>query len=488
MTCTAAIKPELAPAYALEVLHALERAGHEAWFVGGWVRDALRGVPAHDVDICTSAPWEQTEAALVAAGIEAHETGIAHGTVTAVVGHEPVEITTYRIDGTYTDQRHPDSVTFVTDVSEDLARRDFTVNAMAWHPERGLLDPFGGQADLELGVIRAVGEPVLRFEEDALRVLRAVRFACRLGFDIEPATQAALRVAAPSLAGVANERIGTELRGIVASGRAAWALREQSEVMVAAIPELGPMAGFEQRSPYHCYDVYEHTARVAEGVEFYSGGLATERLRWAALLHDIGKPNCFTVDEKGQGHFYGHPHEGAAMADKILRRLAIPRELARPVVALVRLHDRPTSCARKPLLKLIAELDRRAGSQTREQTIVLMHEMLHLRRADALAKAPEYRDWAIELDAYDRELRRIDASGVCWRAGDLAVSGGDVIAVRGIAPGPEVGHVLEGLLASVMGGELPNEREALLARLAKSRERAERDEAKGAAKGIRENN
>ena len=459
------IDPALAPEYALAVLRALESAGYEAWFVGGWVRDALRGVPAHDVDVCTDAAWEQTEAALGAAGIEAHETGIAHGTVTAVVDHEPVEVTTYRIDGTYSDQRHPDQVTFVTDVREDLARRDFTVNAMAWHPVRGLLDPFGGQDDLERGLIRAVGEPALRFSEDALRVLRAVRFACRLGFEIEPATQAALREAAPTLAGVANERIGSELRGILASGHAAWALREQREVMVAAIPELAPTVGFEQRSPYHAYDVYEHIARVVEGVEFYSGGLATERLRWAALLHDVGKPRCFTVDEKGQGHFYGHPHEGAVMADEILRRLAIPRELARPVVALVRLHDRPTTCRRKPYLKLIAELDRRAGSRTRTETVVLMHEMLHLRRADAIAKAPEYREWAVELDAYDRALREIDASGVCWRASDLAISGGDVIAVKGIEPGPKVGEVLSQTLAAVMAGQVPNEREALLARL-----------------------
>ena len=468
MAVTRDIDASLAPAYALRVLAALEDAGYEAWFVGGWVRDALRGVPAHDVDVCTSAPWEETERALVAAGIKAIETGVAHGTVTAVCDHEPVEVTTYRIDGEYTDQRHPDSVTFVTDVREDLARRDFTVNAMAWHPTRGLLDPFGGADDLEAGVIRAVGEPSKRFAEDALRLLRAVRFACRLGFEIEPATQAALREAALTLAGVANERIGNEMRGILQSGRAAWALREQPEVMFAAIPELAPMAGFEQQSPYHCYDVLEHTARVVEGVEFYSGGLATERLRWAAFLHDIGKPKCFFVDEKGQGHFYGHPHEGAVMAEKILRRMAIPHELARPIVALVRLHDRPTSPENKPLLKLIVELDKRAGSRSRQDTIVLMHEMLHLRRADALAKAPEYRDWAIELDVYDAAVRRIDAAGICWRAKDLAVTGADVIATRGIEPGPKVGHILEQLLADVMRGAVPNEREALLTRLART--------------------
>ena len=200
--------------------------------MGGWVRDALRGRPAHDVDVCTDATWQQSEAAFEAAGVEVHETGIKHGTVTAIVCGQPVEVTTYRIDGDYSDSRHPDSVTFVRDVREDLARRDFTVNAMAWHPDRGLLDPYGGSEDLAAGLIRAVGDPARRFEEDALRILRAVRFACRLGFLIESGTQAALEAAAPTLDRVAQERIGSELRGIVATGRASWAIREQREVSV----------------------------------------------------------------------------------------------------------------------------------------------------------------------------------------------------------------------------------------------------------------
>ena len=466
MGVTQAIDPSLAPAYGIAVLDALEAAGHEAWFVGGWVRDALRGAPAHDVDVCTDAPWEESERALVAAGITVHETGTAHGTVTAVVKGKPVEVTTYRVDGAYTDHRRPDSVTFVTDVREDLARRDFTVNAMAWHPRRGLVDPFDGAGDLGRRLIRAVGVAEERFEEDALRVLRAVRFACRLGFAVEPATQAALVKAAPTLSQVAQERIGTEMRGIMVSGRAAWAMRAEREVMLAAVPELAPMVGFDQRSPYHAYDVFEHTVRVMEGVECYTGGVTSERLRWAAFLHDIGKSACFTVGENGQGHFYGHPHEGAQMTEKILRRFAIPHELARPIVALVRLHDRPMKSERRPPLKLVADLDRRSGVRTRGEAIALMHEMFDLRRADALAKAPDYRGWACELDRYERMLREIDASGVCWRTGDLAITGGDVISVRGIRPSPEVGKALEQVLAAVMCGQVENRRDALLAWLA----------------------
>ena len=453
----------LAPAYGLAVLRALEAAGHEAWFVGGWVRDALRGVPAHDVDVCTSACWQDSERALVAAGMVVHETGTEHGTVTAVSGGRPVEVTTYRVDGAYSDRRHPDSVTFVGDVRADLARRDFTVNAMAWHPDRGLLDPFGGRADLSRGLIRAVGEPTLRFEEDALRVLRAVRFACRLGFAIEPATQVALVASASELASVARERVGAELRGIVGSGRGGWALLHERDVMVAAIPELASLAGLDQRSVWHSYDVLEHTARVMAGVECFTGGVASERLRWAALLHDIGKPACLTVDGRGQGHFYGHPDVGADIAEKILRDLAIPGELARQVVALVRYHDRPMSADAGSELALIAKLDRASGLKTREEVVALMHEMLDLRRADAVAKAPRCRGYAVELGSHERVLRGIAASRACWRVADLAVGGVDVMEALGIAAGPAVGRALRGALSAVMAGKVANERDELVA-------------------------
>lgn len=462
----AQIDPKSVPPHALAVLRALERSGHEAWVVGGWVRDALRGAPAHDVDVCTSAPVAQSEAALAAAGIEYHETGVAHGTVTAVVDGRPVETTTYRVDGTYSDQRHPDSVTFVRDIREDLARRDFTINAMAWHPDRGLLDPFGGERDLAEGVVRAVGEPPRRFGEDALRVLRAVRFASRLGFAVEPATQAALDACAGELAHVARERVGSELRGIVASGRGGWALLHEAGAMAAALPALGRMRGFAQRSPYHCYDVLEHTARVMDGIEVFSGGVATERLRWAGLLHDIGKPACLTLDGRGQGHFFGHPREGAVMAERIGRDLALPLGLLRGVVALVRLHDRPTRPTVPSMLALVAELDRRSGSRTREDTLALAHEMLVLRRADAWAKASQCRGYATVLDAHERVLRRIEAEGLCWRTSELAVGGGEVMAALGISPGPAVGEALGRLLALVMDGSVPNERAALLEALA----------------------
>lgn len=447
------------PGYARRVLGALEAAGFEAWVVGGWVRDALLGRPGHDVDVTTSAPWRETARVLRAAGIEVHETGTAHGTVTAVIDGRPVETTTYRVEGAYSDRRHPDEVRFVTDVREDLARRDFTVNAMAFHPGRGLLDPFGGREDLARRRIRAVGEPRRRFEEDALRVLRAVRFACRLDAAIEPETQRALLACAPELGEIANERIGQEMDGILATGRAAWALRHEFAVMAAAVPELAPMEGFDQRSPYHAYDVLEHTARVCAGVEEFTGGGASHALRWAALLHDVAKPECWSEDVSGRGHFFGHPEAGARTARRVMGRLAVPGEAARAACALVSLHDLEIRATASSMRGMLAELERLAPGQARG----LAFDLLDLKRSDAVAKAPACMGYAVELDQMTRALRSELAAGAVWRVRDLAVGGADVIRERGVEPGPGVGMVLAQLLAAVMADELPNDREAQLA-------------------------
>lgn len=449
------------PGYSLRVLEALEDAGHETWVVGGWVRDALRGAAPHDVDLTTSARWQEVEGCLASAGVEVHRTGIAHGTVTAVCEGHPIEVTTYRVEGGYSDHRHPDEVRFVRDVREDLARRDFTINAMAYHPVRGLLDPFGGRADLAGRVVRAVGEPSERFGEDALRVLRAVRFACRLGFEVEGRTQRALVAHAPELAGIASERIGLELAGIVRSGRTAWALEHQTEVLCQAIPELAPMAGFDQRSPYHAFDVLGHTAHVCRGVEEFTGGNASDALRWAALLHDVAKPSCYSEDEGGRGHFFGHPKLGAQMAESIMRRLALPGELVSATRALVRLHDhavRPTS---RSIRRTLLKLERACPDHAKP----LAFDLLDLKRADAVAKVPGVAGYAAELDQVSAALRREIASGSAYRLKDLPVSGADVMRVTGIQPGPGVGLILAELLSAVVNDELPNRREVLLGQI-----------------------
>ena len=221
---------------AIRVLGALEAAGLEAWVVGGWVRDALRGAPSHDIDVCCSGSWQENAQALSAAGIGVVESGTRFGGITGLASGERIEVTTYRVDGFYTDGRHPESIVRASSVEEDLARRDFTVNAMAWHPERGLLDLYDGRGDLRRGLIRAVGEPWRRFEEDALRMLRAVRFACRLGFAMDPATAEALAACAPLLDAVARERVGVELSGILATGRGGEALERYPEAHVRRYP------------------------------------------------------------------------------------------------------------------------------------------------------------------------------------------------------------------------------------------------------------
>lgn len=446
------------PSYALRVLDALERGGYEAWIVGGWVRDALRGSTGHDIDVTTSATWQESASILRAAGMAVAETGTKHGTVTAICEGRPVEVTTFRVEGTYSDHRHPDEVRFVKDVREDLARRDLTINAMAWHPVRGLLDPFGGQQDLESGVVRAVGNPSVRFEEDALRVLRAVRFCVRLGFSIESGTQLALLEKAHLLRGVAPERVGQELDAIVRSGRVGTALLEQPEVMCQALPELAASRGFDQRSVYHVYDVYEHTAHVCNAVQAFTAGLAAPELQWAALLHDIAKPATYSEDVDGHGHFFCHPIEGARMARSVMRRLAISGEVTVPACELVCLHDERMPATAVAVRRLLARLSRKCAGKE----VSLAFSLFDLRRADAVSKCAAAASWASELDRYSSLLRDEVARGPVFGVRQLAVSGADVMQACGLPAGPGVGMQLDVLLNAVMEGEVPNERDALL--------------------------
>ncbi len=323
------------PAPALAILRRLEASGYEAWAVGGCVRDCLLGLSPHDWDLCTSAAPEEMAAALGDWPII--PTGLRHGTLTVRLEKENWEVTTYRADGEYTDHRHPDGVRFVTRVEEDLSRRDFTVNAMAWHPERGLFDPAGGQKDLAARVLRCVGEPQKRFGEDALRILRGVRFAACYGLTPEEATAAAIHRSRALLRRVAPERCVAELRRLLcAPGE--WLepiLREYWDVLsvLPGLAFLGEMEGYDQQNPHHTLDLKEHTIKAVVSVP------PKEHLRFAALLHDAGKPACRTVDEKGTAHFYGHPRESARMAEKAFRALRCENALRQRVIELVELHD-----------------------------------------------------------------------------------------------------------------------------------------------------
>ena len=455
------ILQKLLPEYAVYALEILERAGFEAWIVGGWVRDALLGSATHDIDITTSAHWEQTAETYRAAGYVVHETGTKHGTVTVVVSGHPLEITTYRTESTYSDHRHPDEVCFVDSIDKDLARRDFTVNAMAFHPRRGLLDPYHGRHDLQQRCIRAVGDAQSRFEEDALRVLRAIRFACKLGFSIEKKTADALSASASRLAFVAQERIGNEMCAIMDAGVMARALRIGFAGVAAAVPELTAMEGFDQQSPYHAYDVCEHTARVCAGVEAFSAGRASCALRWAALLHDVAKPKTFSEDVSHRGHFFGHPEVSAQMAQTILESMAIPQSVVRQAIQLIRWHDLEIDKNIPSIRRFIATLDKGwVGGGA-----LLATQIIELKQADALAKAPACREYALELDDISRMVKQEIQKGVAQNPQDLAVSGTDIMQLLHMGSGPSVGMYLRQLFEAYLAGEVDNTREDLLALL-----------------------
>ena len=438
------------PEHAAHAIRRLERAGFEAWAVGGCVRDSLRGVPPHDWDLCTSASPAQMQA--VFADARVLTTGLKHGTLTVLTDGGPLEITTYRTEGGYSDGRHPDGVRFVTDIREDLARRDFTVGAMAWHPERGLCDPFGGQTDLKNGVLRAVGDADTRFQEDALRILRGLRFASKLGFAIEPETAAAMRRQVHRLDCIAAERIREELTGLLCGRYVQRTLMAYADLITSALPELAPMQGCQQQNPHHLYDVWEHTLHAMEKVK------PEPELRLTMLLHDIGKPNCFTVDGLGCGHFYGHPAESARMAEAMLGRLRAETVLRETVVQLVAWHDRNIPRTRPGVARALGALGERD-----------LRRLLDVQRADNLAQAPAYRFLQGEIDRAECILDQLLVEGACVSLRQLAVNGRDLLAM-GLS-GPAVGQTLRELLNAVLDDSLPNERHALLAAV---RDRAHR--------------
>ncbi len=431
------------PAGARYILQMLTAAGHEAYLVGGCVRDLLRGVPPHDWDICTSALPEETERCF--AGQRIIETGLKHGTVTVLVDGEPYEITTYRTEGPYSDSRRPDYVRFVPDLTEDLARRDFTMNATAMGLDGKLRDPFGGAEDIKRGLIRCVGEPDQRFQEDGLRGMRALRFGAVFGYAIEERTAQAVHKNRAMLDRVAAERINAELCKLLVGKNAGDVLRQYPDVFCQFWPELGPLVTLEQNNPWHCWGGWEHTIHAVEGAP------ADVTLRLTMLLHDIGKPECKSTDEKGIDHFYGHPAVSAQLADQMLRELKFDNKTRERVVLLVERHDAQLL----PRSQVIRRWLNRLGSEA-------FFQLLEIKRADSMSLAYEkVKDRLTELNEIRTKAEQILLERQCLTLKDLAVNGRDVIAA-GIEPGPEVGRVLEGLLEQILSGKLTNERSVLL--------------------------
>ena len=415
----------------------LNQAGFEAFAVGGAVRDLLRGAPIHDWDLTTSALPEQTRA--VFAGHRLIETGLKHGTVTVLMDGLPLEITTYRTEGAYSDHRRPDSVSFTRSLEEDLARRDFTVNAMAYHPNRGVIDPFDGQNDLKNRVIRCVGAPDRRFGEDALRMLRGLRFASRLGFSVEGETAAAIHRNKDLLTHVAAERICAELTGLLCGSCVEPVLREYHDVLSVPIPEIAPLAGFRQYNRHHCHDVWGHTVAAVTAAP------DLPELRWAALLHDTGKPARFFRSEDGVGHFYGHAEESGKLAAAVTARLRMDNRRRDTIRFLAEQHHLFLDVSEKSVKRAVL----RFGKER-------LNLLLWLLRADTLAHAPRCFD---HLDDIRRLKAMIDAAPE-FTVKDLAVGGSQLRALG--YQGPEIGSALDKLVHAVVFENLKNETSALL--------------------------
>ncbi len=432
------------PADVEKIINTLEASGHEAYAVGGCVRDCILGKTPHDWDITTSAQPGDVKALFK----KTFDTGIEHGTVTVLMGKTGYEVTTYRIDGKYEDGRHPSEVIFTASLEEDLKRRDFTINAMAYNPDRGLVDLFDGMADLKKGIIRAVGNPIERFTEDALRMLRALRFAAQLGFDIEPATYEAIKALAPTLAKISAERIQVELVKLVTSANPGR-IRDVYATGLTAIfmPEFDEMMTTDQHTKHHKYTVGQHTIRAMEEIE------PDKILRLTMLLHDVGKPPCKTTDENGQDHFKGHPEAGADMARAILRRLKFDNDTISAVVNLVRNHDdRPAVTPRN-----VRRMAIRVGEDN-------MDALLAVKRADTLAQSDYQREEKLQ---YIEDIRatflQIQADNNCLKIKDLKINGKDLIAM-GLPQSNKIGLILKNLFDEVVEEPEKNDRDYLLKR------------------------
>ena len=424
------------PDYAAELMKVLEQAGYETWCVGGCVRDAAMGVAPHDWDLCTSAmPQEMIE---VFRGYKTIPTGLKHGTLTVLNGGEMVEITTYRCDGDYLDHRRPESVTFVRDIRNDLERRDLTINAMCLDLRGNIYDPFGGMKDIEDKLLRCVGDPRRRFDEDALRILRVVRFAAKTGFSADKETIAAALEMRATLDYVSKERILSELRSMLVQPYAGESLRRYRDIIAQVLPEVEPCFDLRQNNPHHCYDVWEHITRSVDNI------MPDPTLRMVMLLHDIGKPAKHTTDANGIDHFKLHQLASADMAGDILRRLKSDTASRKRIVALVAEHDNRIPAQMKSVKRFISKYDYDFYS-----------DWIKVRRADTLAQSDYFRaEKLAELDELERIGNMLRESDACLKITDLGIGGNELMELG--CRGRQIGEMLKELLAEVIEERLEN--------------------------------
>lgn len=423
------------------IINKLISSGFEAYAVGGCVRDLLMGKSADDIDITTSAVTDEIKK--VFSSHKIIETGIKHGTVTVFVNAVPFEITTYRLESTYSDNRHPDRVVFTKKLTDDLSRRDFTVNSIAFNGCNGFADPFGGRKDIERKIIRCVGNADERFKEDSLRILRALRFSSVLGFEIEEETKKAIFNNRRLINNVSKERIFTELSKMLCGKNIKNVLTEYSSVLGEIIPEINAMKGFEQHNFHHIYDVLTHTAVVVENTP------PLLNLRLAALFHDISKPLCFSLDSDGTGHFYSHVSKSAEIAEKVLTDLRCDNKTKDAVIRLVKAHDTPIEESER-IIK------RRLNSLGEE----LFFDLIALKRADTAGLAPEFAVRNAHFDRLEEIAREILTKEDCFSLKHLAVNGNDLINLG--LKGKQIGETLKALLEAVIDGRVENKKEILL--------------------------
>ena len=431
-----------------KIIERLNSAGYEAYVVGGCVRDSIMEKTPHDWDICTSATPE------VVKSLFSHTTdyGMKHGTITVFADKEGYEITTFRAETDYSDHRHPDTVEFVADLKSDLSRRDFTINALAYNNESQLIDMFNGLDDIRNQMIRCVGNADERFKEDALRILRALRFAATLGFDIEDKTSEAIHYNVHLLKYIAEERKRDELMKLLGGNYTTKILLEYSDVIAEVIPEIQLCVGFNQNNRYHCYDVYEHMVHAVEN------GI-TPIEKFALLIHDIGKPHCYTEDKNG-GHFYGHPAISEEIAKDVVDHLKFDNDSKKAVLELVKYHDIEIPVTKKSVLKLLNRLGEERALQ-----------LMDIKLADILAHAPGTQDALIEKwKIFNRLLGEVLVEEDCFSRKNLAVNGNDIKAL-GVSEGPEIGRIIQTLMGEVMSEQLANEKEVLLNRANELKER-----------------
>ncbi len=424
-----------------KIITVLEKNGFEAYLVGGYVRDSMLGKVPKDYDIASSASPEEVRKCFPDRRVI--DTGEKHGTVTVAAGDDFVEVTTFRVDGNYENHRRPESVTFSRSLADDLSRRDFTINAMAYNPRVGIIDMFGGQKDLFRRRIKCVGEPAVRFNEDALRIMRALRFASELGFEIDPVTATAVHDMKYLLKDISREKVSKELDLIVTGMSPADVLIRFADVFCTLIPEIKPCIGFDQHSRYHVYDVWTHSAYAVEHCK-------PERdVRLALLFHDIAKPECFVMDDEGNGHFPGHENRGAEITSEVMRRLRYSNETVDSVSELVKYHY-ITPLDDKTVVKRILSIMGASG----------FFRLTELMKGDSRAKQSSCFERVQILESMEEIAHSVIAAKECTSISQLSVNGKDIAALGAL--GKEIGDILENLLSLVIEGKIDNTKNELL--------------------------